>query len=133
MTTNGAEGRAYFNTTAIAGPELAHAILAAEEQNDRVLRLMREAGKPCTPWEIWERGKVGGPDDWWLIGSVRRAMTTLADERCGALVNLGTKRRSGPRNKLCYEWALPEFADRPGSAFARLSVLEERIDAETQP
>lgn len=98
----------FYNTTKLEGEELARSEAMAEEQNAKVLRIMQEVRRPQTAWEVWERGKVGFPDEWWLIGSVRRAMTTLADPKCGALINLGTKRRSGPRSKLCYEWALPE-------------------------
>lgn len=47
---------------------------------------------------------------WWLIGSVRRAMTTMSDGEAPTLVKLATKRHSGPRGRLCYEWFLPEYA-----------------------
>lgn len=100
--------KVYFDSTKLPPAELAQATAMAEEQNAKVMRIMQSVKLPQTAWEVWEHGKVGGRDDWWLIGSVRRAMTTLADPRCGALVNLGTKRRSGPRSKLCYEYALPE-------------------------
>lgn len=84
----------YFDTTHLPTAELAQATAMAEEQNVRVLRIMREAGRPLTAWECWERGKVGGRDEWWLIGSVRRAMTSLTYGPTPSLVNLGSKRRS---------------------------------------
>lgn len=129
MTTNGAEewdievGRdgnptgyivrkgsraAFYNTTRLAGPEVSQATQMAEEQNAKVLRIMQEARRPMTPWDVWDAGLDGPMSSWWLIGSVRRAMTTLSDGDTPALVKCATKRHSGPRGRLCYEWALPE-------------------------
>lgn len=56
--------RVYFNSTNIDGPELAKATACAEEQNAKVLRIMQEARRPMTPWDVWEQGSTGR----WLAG-----------------------------------------------------------------
>lgn len=81
---------------------------AARELQCRTCRWWKESSRARLIGECRRMPLDGPMSSWWLIGSVRRAMTTLSDGDTPALVKCATKRHSGPRGRLCYEWALPE-------------------------
>lgn len=93
----------YFETVPESQEAVAAFTAVAEEQNVKVLRLFREAGRPLIPWECW---RMGGESSW-LLPSVRRSITVLTE--AGALVKLATT-RPGPYRNRSHEWCLPEYA-----------------------
>lgn len=87
----------YFNTTNLAGNDLADRRQRTRAQDDAVLALYRKHGQ-LSPWQAWELlGKQ------WPITSIRRAVNTLAGRK--ALVKLDTY-RMGPEGAREHLWGL---------------------------
>ena len=98
----------YWPTTTLPINELAAAIKSAEKQDDAVMAIFRSVGGELGPSQVWKIGNANGMG--WLLTSVRRSMTNLADEKCGELVRLNTT-RMGLHNVREHLWSLPQ-ADR---------------------
>lgn len=94
----------YWPTTTLPINELAAAIKSAEKQDDAVLAIFRSVGGELGPSQVWKIGVANGMG--WLLTSVRRSMTNLADNKCGALVKLRTT-RMGQFGVVEHLWALP--------------------------
>ena len=94
----------YWNTTPLPVSELAAAIARADKQDDAVMAIFRAIGGELGPSQVWKIGTANGMG--WVLTSVRRSMSNLADPKCGALVKLHTTRvgMHGSREHL---WALP--------------------------
>ena len=94
----------YWNTTPLPVSELAAAIARADKQDDAVLEIFRAIGGELGPSQVWKIGTANGMG--WVLTSVRRSMSNLADPKCGALVKLRTTRMGlfGAREHL---WSLP--------------------------
>ncbi len=95
----------YWSTTPLPINELAAAIKSAEKQDDAVLAIFRAVGGELGPSQVWKIGTANGMG--WLLTSVRRSMTNLADLKCGALVRLNTT-RMGLFGAMEHLWALPQ-------------------------
>lgn len=95
----------YWNTTPLPVSELADAIKRADKQDDAVMAIFRSIGGELGPSQVWKIGTANGMG--WVLTSVRRSMTNLANPNCGALVKLRTTRMGmhGVREHL---WALPQ-------------------------
>lgn len=95
----------YWNTTPLPVSELAAAIARADKQDDAVMAIFRAIGGELGPSQVWKVGTANGMG--WVLTSVRRSMSNLADPKCGALVKLRTTRMGmhGVREHL---WALPQ-------------------------
>lgn len=95
----------YWSTTPLPVSELAAAIARADKQDDAVMAIFRAIGGELGPSQVWKIGTANGMG--WVLTSVRRSMSNLADPRCGALVKLRTTRMGlfGAREHL---WALPQ-------------------------
>lgn len=98
--------QSYFNTTHLAGAELADANRTARTQDVLVLAILRGAKHPMTPSEVWRQGREAGSD--WLLTSVRRSMNTLTQE--GMLAKCDTYRQ-GPYGRPERTWQACEKAD----------------------
>lgn len=85
----------YWITTPIPRAELAEAITRAERQDEAVIAIFRAATGPMSPSQVHQIGLDNGRK--WLIQSVRRSMTNLADPDIGepVLVHLDAT-RPGP-------------------------------------
>lgn len=97
--------RPYYATTPLSRDQLAGAMRVAEQQDELVLAIFRAEQRPLSPSQVWEIGRQFGKE--WLLTSVRRSITNLADPQCGVLVHLTTT-RMGPYGKPEGLWALPE-------------------------
>lgn len=97
----------YFDTTHMAAHNsavLAGAQLTAASQNDRVLAIFRASKIAMSPSQVLRCGPRDDHGDLlWLIGSVRRSMTVLAQR--GELVKGGLV--PGPHGMPEHEWRLP--------------------------
>lgn len=92
----------HYNTTHEAGATLASYQSHAIKQEEAVLALFRQARKPMSPSEVLEQvNRLHGKH--WILTSIRRAMTNLADERL--LVKTGQKVQ-GPMGRPEYRWGL---------------------------
>jgi hypothetical protein len=99
--------RPYYPTTPITREQLAGAMRTAEQQDELVLAIFRAEQQPLSPSQVWKIGQQYGRQ--WLLTSVRRSITNLADPECGVLVHLAAT-RMGPYGKPEGLWALPEKA-----------------------
>lgn len=97
--------RPYYATTPLSREQLAGAMRVAEQQDELVLAIFRAEQRALSPSQVWEIGKHYGKT--WLLTSVRRSITNLADPECGVLVHLSTY-RMGPYGKPEGLWVLPE-------------------------
>jgi hypothetical protein len=97
----------YWATTPLTIEQLAGAIKQAERQDDAVMAIYRAADCPLAPSQVYAKGIEAGLR--WLMPSVRRSITNLADPNCGALVRLNTT-RMGPHGRPEHCWALPAKA-----------------------
>ena len=95
----------YWNTTPLPVSELAAAIARAEKQDEAVMCIFRALGGELGPSQVWKIGVANGMG--WVLTSVRRAMSNLADPKCGALVKLRTT-RMGEYGAVEHLWALPQ-------------------------
>jgi hypothetical protein len=68
----------FFNTNRRTGRELHQAIALAKGQNEAVLVIFANAGRPMTPSEVRSHCLRAGRR--WPIVSIRRAITTLTKE-----------------------------------------------------
>ena len=77
---------------------------AVLETDPALLEAFRAIGGELGPSQVWKIGTANGMG--WVLTSVRRSMSNLADPKCGALVKLHTTRvgMHGSREHL---WALP--------------------------
>ena len=94
----------YWPTTTLPINELAAAIKSAEKQDDAVTAIFRSVGGELGPSQVWKIGNANGMG--WLLTSVRRSMTNLADNKCGALVRLNTT-HMGAHGSVEHCWSLP--------------------------
>lgn len=94
----------YWQTTPLTREQLAGALRCAEQQDEAVLAIFRAERRPLSPSEVWRIGEAGGRR--WLLTSVRRSITNLADPKCGVLVHLAVT-RPGPHGRPEGLWALP--------------------------
>ena len=86
----------YWSTTPLTREQLAGAMRVAEQQDELVLAIFRAEQRPLSPSQVWQIGRDHGRN--WLLTSVRRSITNLADPKCGVLVHLhGT--RMGPHGR----------------------------------
>lgn len=96
--------RTYYATTPLTRDQLAGAMRLAEQQDEAVLAIFRAEQRALSPSEVHAIGIAHGRR--WLITSVRRSITNLADPKCGVLVHLhGT--RQGPWGRPEGLWSLP--------------------------
>lgn len=95
--------RPYWPTTPITREQLAGAMRVAEQQDEAVLAIFRAEQRPLSPSEVHAIGEQLGRR--WLITSVRRSITNLADPKCGVLVHLAAT-RMGPWGKPEGLWTL---------------------------
>lgn len=95
----------FYPTTPLTREQLAGALRCAEQQDEAVLAIFRTERRALAPSEVWRIGEAGGRR--WLLTSVRRSMTNLADPKCGVLVHLSVT-RPGPYGRPEGLWALPE-------------------------
>lgn len=94
----------FHNTTSETGEKLAQYKSHAIKQEAAVLALFRRERLAMAPSEVCEQvNRIHG--EGWLLTSIRRAMTNLADE--GLLVKTGRK-RTGPFGRPEYYWQLGE-------------------------
>lgn len=94
----------YYHTTPLTVEQMAGAIRLAEQQDELVLAIFRaHHGAALSPSQVWEIGKGYGKA--WLLTSVRRSITNLADPKCGVLVRLNVTRQ-GPYGRPEHCWAL---------------------------
>ena len=77
----------------------------AEQQDEAVLAIFRNAQRPLSPSEVHAIGERHGRR--WLLTSVRRSITNLADPKCGVLVHL-LATQAGPHGRPERLWALPD-------------------------
>lgn len=96
--------RPYYPTTPISREQLAGAMRVAEQQDEAVLAIFRAEQRALSPSEVHAIGERHGRK--WLITSVRRSITNLADPKCGVLVHLAAT-RMGPWGKPEGLWSLP--------------------------
>lgn len=96
--------RPYFATTPLTQLQLAGAMRQAEQQDEAVLAIFRSAQCPLSPSQVHAIGIEHGRR--WLITSVRRSITNLADPQCGVLVRLN-ETVQGPWSRPEHLWALP--------------------------
>ena len=94
----------YWPTTPLSRDQLAGAILVAEQQDEAVLAIFRGTPGPLSPSQVWRIGEQGGRQ--WLLTSVRRSITNLADPKCVVLVRLNAT-RMGPHGRPEGLWSLP--------------------------
>lgn len=97
--------RPYYSTTPLTRDQLAGAMRVAEQQDELVLAIFRAEQCPLSPSQVWQIGQQFGKR--WLLTSVRRSITNLADPKCGVLVHLSDT-RMGPYGKPEGLWSLPE-------------------------
>lgn len=93
----------YWPTVAQAPEQQAAAIRQAERQDAAVLAILRLYAQAMTPWQIHAAGLAAGRR--WLIGSVRRSTTNLAN--AGALERTD-RTRIGPQGAPEHFWALAD-------------------------
>ena len=86
----------YYNTTSLAGTDLAAARSATARQELEILSVMQGKGE-LTPWEVADLLEGGYP-----ITSVRRAITNLT---AGRKLRKTSTKRNGPygRSSFCWE------------------------------
>ena len=96
--------RPYWPTTPLSREQLEGAMRAAEQQDELVLAIFRAEQRPLSPSQVWQIGQRYGKA--WLLTSVRRSITNLADPECGVLVHLA-ETRMGPHGKPEGLWCLP--------------------------
>jgi hypothetical protein len=94
----------YWPTTPLSPTQLAGAMRQAELQDEAVLAIFRAQQCPLSPSQVHAIGLEHGRQ--WLITSVRRSITNLADPKCGVLVHL-RETRLGPHGKPEGLWCLP--------------------------
>lgn len=82
--TFGPQQTPYWNTTPLPVSELADAIKRADKQDEAVMAIFHAVGGELGPSQVWKIGTANGMG--WVLTSVRRSMTNLADPKCGALV-----------------------------------------------
>lgn len=95
--------RPYYPTTPMTRDQLAGAMRVAEQQDELVLAIFRAEQRPLSPSQVHAIGQHYGKA--WLITSVRRSITNLADPGCGVLVHLA-ETRMGPHGKPEGLWCL---------------------------
>lgn len=93
----------YWPTTPLTREQLDGALRLAEQQDEAVLAIFRGTPGPLSPSQVWRIGEKGGRR--WLLTSVRRSITNLADPKCGVLVRLNAT-RMGPHGRPEHCWAL---------------------------
>lgn len=94
----------YWSTTPLTRDQLVGAMCVAEHQDELVLAIYRAEQRPLSPSQVHAIGLEHGRR--WLLTSVRRSITNLADPACGVLVHLhGT--RMGPHGRPEGLWSLP--------------------------
>ena len=98
--------RPYHATTPLTQQQLAGAMRTAEQQDEAVLAIFRATQQPMAPSQVWQVGIDHGRR--WLLTSVRRSITNLADENCRVLVKLQGQSRPGPYGKPEGLWCLPD-------------------------
>lgn len=96
--------RPYFPTTPLSRDQLAGAMRTAELQDEAVVAIFRAEGRPLSPSQVHAIGLEHGRR--WLLTSVRRSITNLADPACGVLVRLNLTQQ-GPYGRPEHCWALP--------------------------
>lgn len=94
----------YWSTTPLSRDQLAGAMRVAEQQDEAVLAIFRAEQRPLSPSQVWQIGQDLGRR--WLLTSVRRSITNLADPKCGVLVHLH-ETRMGLYGRPEGLWALP--------------------------
>ena len=97
--------RPYHATTPLTQQQLAGAMRTAEQQDEAVLAIFRATQQPMAPSQVWQVGIDHGRR--WLLTSVRRSITNLADPKCAVLVKLA-RFRPGPHGRNEGLWALPD-------------------------
>src|SRR5688500_4618526 len=96
--------RPYYSTTPLTRDQLAGAMRVAEQQDELVLAIFRAEQRALSPSQVHAIGEHYGKR--WLLTSVRRSITNLADPACGVLVHInGT--RLGPHGRPEGLWSLP--------------------------
>lgn len=75
----------YYNTTHLSGDALKHAVAAAARQDQAILLLFENCGRPFSPSQVYRLMQKAGHN--WPITSVRRAITNL--EQAGRLTKTG--------------------------------------------
>lgn len=94
----------YWPTTPMTREQLDGAMRVAEQQDELVLAIFRaHHGAALSPSQVWAIGQGYGKA--WLLTSVRRSITNLADPKCGVLVRLNVTRQ-GPYGRPEHCWAL---------------------------
>lgn len=96
--------RPFYPTTPLTRDQLAGAMRVAEQQDELVLAIFRTEQRPLSPSQVWQIGQQYGKR--WLLTSVRRSITNLADPDVGPLVHLSAT-RMGPYGKPEGLWTLP--------------------------
>jgi hypothetical protein len=95
--------RPYWPTTPLSLHQMAGAIRLAEQQDEAVVAIFRALQSKLTPSQVHRVGVANGRQ--WLIQSVRRSMTNLAN--AGVLTHLHES-RMGPHGRPETCWQLPE-------------------------
>lgn len=94
----------YWNTTPLPRDQLAEAIRAAERQDEAVVAIFRAHTRAgLSPSRVHAIGLRHGMA--WLLTSVRRSMTNLADPATGVLVHTGAH-VDGPHGRPEGVWQL---------------------------
>jgi hypothetical protein len=91
----------YWPTTPLTLEQMAGALRLAEQQDEAVLAIFRALDSRLAPSAVHRIGVANGRQ--WLLTSVRRSMTNLAN--AGPLVRL-TDTRMGPYGRPEHLWAL---------------------------
>lgn len=89
--------RPYYPTTPLSLDEELGAMRVAKHQDEAVLAIFRAAGRALSPSQVHARGVALGRK--WLLTSVRRSITNLADESVGVLVHLKGQSIEGPHGR----------------------------------
>ena len=88
----------YFNTTNLNGLELQKEILNAKTQNEVIYAVLKNIGKPLTPFEVHELSGLNCP-----ITSVRRSITVLTNQGLLEQTNITKEGLYGKKN---YTWKI---------------------------
>lgn len=94
----------YWPTTPLSRDQLVGAMRVAEQHDEAVIAIYRAAHGPLSPSQVWQQGIDHGRK--WLLTSVRRSITNLADPKAGVLVRLHGH-RMGMHGRPEGLWALP--------------------------
>lgn len=95
----------YYITTPIDQFDLAHAFRSAKQQDELVMAIFRFHRRAMSPSDVFHVGEAMGHK--WLLTSVRRSMSTLAN--VGALTHTSETKR-GPHGRPETLWVLSDSA-----------------------